>query len=305
MSFLVGRYKLQGTPDKMLATLRQAQVDDKVAEKRTRSFGCTSAVVFLIGFGSLFFEAFAVAMGMGVVFASCLVAASYWSRRNVDDRKIEVPLRLLEIARADLSPTCILNLELDFRTYHNDRCRTGPENWAQTWMTLKGKLADGNRFKIQVEWIIRRREKAKHRGRKVKERLRDRVTLGLRVNPRSYPWPQQVSEALVMAPPPAPLLLSWVRPLPGRLEICLTTPPQLKFGLGLTSQAQDGVQITGDTLLGTLVWTYRGLKVAKARVIPSEGAAVPTGAARAKGPRGGAPHGTQATQAPPPPRPPF
>lgn len=269
MSLLENRYRFDGTPQQVLGRLRQAQADDKIAEKRALHLGVLGFLAFLGLVAFLAMQIHALA-GVAVVLMLALWWGALWyKRRDVDDHKLAVPVRFLDIARADMPPDTVLGLTLDLAGYDKPGYHVSGDAYRQKWLTLDAKLSDGNRLGLEVEWLVKRRTKAKHRGTRVKERSRDRVTLALRLNPRLYPSPQRVAEALRAGPPPGPLKVAGVRPGEHDLAISLATAPRLRVGTGLRCRAQDAVQITGDTLLGTLVWLYRGIKVAKAATLPS------------------------------------
>jgi hypothetical protein len=277
----VDLHQRSDTPDRLLAIFEEAHTSDKWAEGRARLFlglglaGLIGGVIIgVVGAGT---EALAIAAAGGALVVGgivCLIVRARYKRYDLEDRKLATVTQFLKIVAADSPQTAPINVAIDFRSYLK---ATSPaessggwgepklKRYQHSWLHLAGSLLDGNRYDLEVTDHISRKEKPKRKYTKVKERIGSRICLGLRLHSR-YGAAEGVAGALVKLPPPAGLTATAVRGRGRALSVVLACTPTVST----TSRAGrhvsgPGLEVTGNTLLGALLWCYEGLALGAQR----------------------------------------
>lgn len=266
----VGRHVLVGTPTELLAKLERMHLHDKRAEKlASRSRKLTLGGAVTLGVLSLpvtgpFGLIGAVGGGM---FGSWLID-EFSDSFNLDDHKVEACRTLLRTLEVDLRPDVQLKLTVDFRqptdTSFTTKTIDGNERaFGQTWLNVRGTLADRTQFELEVTRQGRYRKKPKRKCTKLKVCGRDEIRLCLRVDPRHYPGLTNV--AALLGPPPLSMRGRVARVSAERLTLQLRTLVGRTVGFSNTIPrfSPELKLATGAHLLGSLAWAWRALKVVK------------------------------------------
>ncbi len=275
-------HHFENKPTPLLRRFEAAQVTDKEAERKLRLFrvGCvgfavaTAASFFLAINYPWLFALSALLLTVVVVFA---IQARKYTQYDLDDRKLETVVRLLQMLRVDTPPDEDVKLAVDFRDYRKggkqlSRQSSGVFNsetsykYSHGWLDLSGILADGNGFRLAVTESIYRKERKKRKYTKVKERIQGLVTVEVRLKVSRYGDPQAVMTALEQAPSPAPLVLKKIRVRGRKLAVSLVTEWAMKTK-GRYGPEQHGQEhlIDGDAVLGALLWVYNALGTASGK----------------------------------------
>ncbi|HEX8434073.1 hypothetical protein [Archangium sp.] len=215
-----------------LRFLRDFDVDKEKRQGRAFSMGCGAllfAGVILCFVGSLVTNVFAIPVFLGGCAVLLLgtgiysfVRHSRYKRLNLENRRYELVTRMLELLRADISPTEPVGLQMDLRPETDagklrgeSRTRSGwsVKHYVDPWLSLEGRLLDGTHFNLKmIERIdMRSRSKRNARGKtKTKTRRESDALLRvrLRVKPSRYQHLQRLgprAKGAVQLPPGARL----------------------------------------------------------------------------------------------------
>src|SRR5512145_514752 len=192
-------YRLSELPDALIATLENAAVLDKRAEKQTMTFGCASGLCFVGGIGGISLGAglhwafIPVGILSFVAFVVLLTLSILKNRFDIDDRKIKTALRVIKVLRPDMAGGERVQLMLDFRDYQKGGTSLpvdaaqggfgGPKlyKYSHPWLELRTRLADGTAVMATFAERVTRREKPKRKRTKVTERFVGEVGLLVRL----------------------------------------------------------------------------------------------------------------------------
>lgn len=198
-------YVAAGSPAELAEDLRRIRELDREAESRVETFrtwaalswiGCV--VTGLIGFVQPWlWLASAALVVSGVVTA---VRRNAWMRLDVENRRYEAAVRLLDILGGDIDPAAPVQLQLrlvrtgDASNLKAERHAHGydVELFENRWLSLGGALLDGSRFELGVVELLQKRSRSRRSasGRlktKRKQKSRELATLELRVKDRKHP----------------------------------------------------------------------------------------------------------------------
>lgn len=272
-------YSFCGRCPLVLASLDQFCEDDKRAEKVKNDSGAVAGIFAFLGIIAICFVGIWSWMWFGVL-ASVLCAIGalgvyiYASGHDLDEARVGVARGLVQILQTDVPEKSKLRLKIDLRSYlRPEFLKSQYEQvkvYAQPWLQVQAKLADGSSVAITVVRHARRKTKMVKKSRqnggvelklKVKERLAESVTVGLKAAPGRHPDLQGLAQHL--DEPPLELQLQSVRAQGNELTTRVMT-------------AQNHY-LSADAVLAVLVWIFRGLKRLTADTI----AARPAGRAAA------------------------
>lgn len=283
----VARHELKGSCDTLLWRIRESTAQDKAAESSSRRWGTAAVLLVLVTLPLLLsltgrwatkhrhrrlkaaVQALGALTGLGGLF--CGVKAWREKDFDLDDAKLAAVKRFLDIAKVDIPKDAPLAVDVDFRTYNNGGQVVGKEGglfssvktyrYRHDWLSVSGSFIDGNRFRLAVTDRVTRKEKSKRKYTKVRESRRSRVRLLLSLKDR---WGGAAGAAAVAkAGPEGPhrpravasrgnvVIADWMT------AQCLTQTGRY----GTTGKADN--RVSGDDLLGSLVWTYAALHRAR------------------------------------------
>ncbi len=199
------------------------------------------------------------------------VKMSQASDFDLDDRKLETVVKLLRMLNADTPQESEVTVDIDFRSYKKGGEKLKDEKpapWQQqlayehSWLGLRGVLMDGNRYDLRVTDLAAVKKKTKRKYTKVKERIRSRLDIALRLKSAD---PAQVAAHLEQSARPASLVLRSARHRGRRLTCSLMTPEYTWFK-GRGDAVRDAVRetgpehrVSGDHILKALLWIYDGV----------------------------------------------
>jgi len=262
------KYTLVGSPASLLEQLDKIQREDKLAEGKAGkscSLGCLGLVLsWALPVMVVPSDAAAGVTALGSLGA--LVGSWFyyhrWKQHDLDDAKLAVARRLLEVLRVDLRDTVQAELTLDFREAHLGPFVTKTEGikkyYRQTWLELSTVFADSTRCAVQVTRQGRYREKVKRRGNKIRHVRADRISVSLRVDPARYPD----LSGVVLGDPPKDLQGRGVRAAGSRLTAAAVTPTAIYDNVRGVADSPENLA-NPKRILGVLAWAWRGMKVVK------------------------------------------
>ncbi len=193
-----------------LRFLRDFDLDKEKGQSRTFSVGCSAllfAGVLLCFLSSLTTTIFALPVFLGGCAVLLLgtgifsfVRHSRYKRLNLENRRYELVTRMLELLRADISPSEPVALRIDLRPdtdttklrgESTTRSGWSVKHYVDPWLSLDGRLLDGTHFSLKmIERVdMRSRSRTNARGKtKTKTRRESDALLRirLRVKPSRY-----------------------------------------------------------------------------------------------------------------------
>jgi len=273
-------HELEGSIPELLSRLEQAQLSDATAEARVKRYGTWFLVCLIFGlvgwlplaFVGVFLDTTApVALSpISLVAAVVLKVLQIRARRfDVVNRYLEVAVRVLRMLAADTAQGARVALRLDLRGYESAGRvveKTGgffssvkTRKYSHPWFQLTGALVDGTRYQLAVTDTVGRKTQSKRKYTKVKERFRSQIALRMRMRAR-YGAIEPVVSALEAAAPPSPLKRVAVTGSGNSLEVRLATPATGSTkGRYRTTPLDPKRLVSGDMVLGALLWTWDGV----------------------------------------------
>ncbi|MEI7831892.1 MAG: hypothetical protein WCJ56_01660 [bacterium] len=275
-----------GTIDNHLALLHNIERQDKMIEAQAAEtqrrlvwsiIGIIAAVGLLILIGNV--SPNLLPIGFIVLVMSVAIAFGVWAKlgdqkkQDIEDRRIQLPLKFLGVIGRDISPAVPVALNVDFQGYkvHGKLLEQNRGNmlnpvstfkYADNWFGARGKLADGNRFNVSIKQNIKRKEKRKRKYTKVNERIDEDITLVLRISPTRYPNWQLLNQYLSPGVHDN-LQITRLHVAPDGLRLVCTTPEVNNVYVlnSATSPSTTGATLAdGDTLLRLFLYVYNQLE---------------------------------------------
>jgi hypothetical protein len=275
-----------GTVDEILNGLRDLQKRDDLIEaqarlcgKKATRWGIGLGVCFVLGIISLVLSLlplFGVVFVVGIACLICMiywiVQSSRWSAQDMEDRRLALALKFFEVLGRDVpkKAKCAVDINFDGYLQHGQLLEQQGGGWlnpitvkkfADTWFTARGRLSDGNQFRVSIEQVVRRKEKRKRKYTKVNERIVEEVTLALKISPESYPNWQQLAQTLTTGGVDGSLNVTRVQALDGIARIVGEMPMMVsnkgRYG---TQTSGENHLATGDTLLRLFLYVYDKLQ---------------------------------------------
>ncbi|MBI3928688.1 MAG: hypothetical protein HY319_24320 [Armatimonadetes bacterium] len=288
----VDRHDLKGTCIRLLELLAQAHASDKAAEKekkRGSTVGCTGCLLTFAAFPvlGLMLDADGSAIP-GIVLVVLGLGAAGWGWRHystydafdLDDHKLGAVRRCLELLQVDMRPEGEVTAVVDFRKadtdpflQHKETVGSSPfgdvmaYQYRQPWLELQGRLLDGTGYSLEIVRLLKSKVKPKKKGRrKVKSLIQDRISVQLRTQSAHYPDVSPLIDSLP-AQLPAQLRIRSLQAQGDRVQACFETPVATRLEYRSTSEQNVEHLGSADSLVGALVFLYRGLKQVKAGAV--------------------------------------
>ncbi len=202
------RYEKEAQAGELMADLKEMRSLDRVYEGKVRRFLWIGIPSVLAGIGGAILCGAAlenpalaglVGIPLGLVGLVCIVLAILNKRGDLDDRRYELPGRLLGLLDRDVAPDQPYALVIDFRpTDHKEKFERKGEagTWKvkyyrDPWLTLSGRFLDGTHFTLEgvelqqnrSKWKRSRSGKMKH---KTKKKHGAEFQLALKFKPERY-----------------------------------------------------------------------------------------------------------------------
>lgn len=263
----VARHSLNGTCEALLATFDEASRVDKSSESQERLFGCLAVVSGIAGVVGLGLQP-VLGLGLLALVIPLIVLYRMSASQDLDNRRLDMVRRFLRVVRADVAPTATLRVDVDFRDYPRKEFQTAPDAYSMPWLTVRGRLADDSSFRMDVTCDVKRKTRRKRKYNKVKERLQEHLVLRLTPSPRRYP----ALEGFAPGDPPNGLWQRQLQVANGTVEARLASAvAQRVTARSVLLDTTGAALLTGDRLLASMVWMYRGLKSLKAQAMGTPG----------------------------------
>ncbi len=275
---------VSGTIDQHLKNLHDIERQDNIIEMQAAEtqkqmlIWIIGAVVgllllmFLNSQGTVF-----VALGI-IILLPCavmsIITGIKWSglkKQDIEDRRIQLPLKFLGVLGRDIEINTPVTLNVDFQGYkvhgklleENKGGMLNPIStfkYADSWFGARGKLADGNRFNVSIKQNIKRKEKRKRKYTKVNERIDEDITLVLRISATRYPNWQQLNQLLSPGMHDN-LQITRLHVAEDGIRLVCTTPETVNMrGRGGSNTTMGNNLADGDTLLRLFLYVYNQLE---------------------------------------------
>jgi hypothetical protein len=180
-----------------LRFLRDLDANKEKLQARTSKVGWSSLALA----GILTFTGLILLMPIpAAVSIGAFVLHSRHKRLNLENRRYELVSRVVELLKADISPSEPVQLRIDLRPETHDKklrgeskTRTGwdVKHYIDPWLTVEGRLLDGTHFRLDMteridvrsRWKKTSRGKTKHKSKRLADSL---LRVRLRVKPERY-----------------------------------------------------------------------------------------------------------------------
>lgn len=216
----------------------------------------------------------------GIAFVVSIVIYIIQARKDLDNRKLEIAIDMVGKIGEDIPPANPCAIMIDFKEYRKGGKQLSKSgSWATSqefqyvhpWFNFSGKLYDGNKFDVDIEMYVKRKEKRKRKYTKVKEAFSEKATLSVRMNPKIYPNPAEVAQNIPTGITPYGFEIKRALGTDKALKVTLETGTcVIVQGRGSKSGTLDKL-INGDRLLGLFIQTYSGIaKSRPASAIPAQ-----------------------------------
>lgn len=220
-----------------------------------------------VGIGALVTSVVILLIGGGLRFS--------FSRLNLEDRRYELAAGVIDFIRRDLHPESKVEIDIDFSHHNHERnfVRAGRvrqwnvKYYSNTWLILKGRLLDGNHFKLVViEKQQDRSCKKRSRSGKVKHKSKTKnsseLICAIKPKVKNYRFTKGlVGQLKKNTRLPKWVHLKSIRVSKGVINIRSNTTIPWDVSRGQEKQQRDGVQWSVMSLLAI----YRTLNALKTR----------------------------------------
>jgi len=269
-------FSVNDTVDSIKSRLDELMYYDRIIEKnlgKARTFlwiagilTFLSFIFMLIGIPAPFFLVILFLLLPALIYHSTMTS------RDLENRRIELGRALFNIIGQDIKPGSECFVEIDLQGYQKhgqmlDRESSGlfasssRSRYVDKWFSTKGKLCDGNVFKISIEQSVKRSEKRKRKYTKVTETITESMKFILKVDRDSYPNISKISTLLSTAVTVAGLEIRKIQFSGGIVRLQAETAPY-RSTKGRSGRVEQGIEnlITGKTLVSLFVHFYRNLE---------------------------------------------
>lgn len=257
--------------DQVSTELRELHASDKLAEKEAAKWRTRATIFFWLMLinGFIGFVVFPLLILVPVwlvpflIFRKKRIAAE---NQDVDDRKVHAAGRLLHVLGPETMKKKPVKLFLDFFGYEKAPPESkqmswgsGTMEWTKKWMEMSFMLLDGSRVSLEAISNVKRKQKAKRKWTKKKDRIVEDLVVTLKppagkaLNPNG---PKALAAMLEQHPT---LELKRVQPKQGAVVCQIRTRPavrQLTRYQGWTDQGLDAL-LDGDRTIAAVISTYR------------------------------------------------
>lgn len=259
----------------LVRRLRQLLDFDAEVERQLRLWngvmiGCWIGTVVILFFLATSVPFIGLPLGILCLGMAIYATVQYYKFKNEDmeNRRLELPLRFLEILGRDIphKRKCRLNVNFDGYEKHGQllnqsgnmfTCRL--KEYEDHWFSAKGSLCDNTLFRVNILQSVKRKEKSKRKYTKVNERITEKIKLTLRVSPEAYPEWAKLDQLLQQGGVPETEIAYAVSN--GTVRIVAVRQPAKRCSNRSGQQTQDEHNLTsGDTLLQLFMYVYAQLQ---------------------------------------------
>ncbi|MBK8011608.1 MAG: hypothetical protein IPK13_09665 [Deltaproteobacteria bacterium] len=279
-------------PRALLARCDELRIADKRAERRKALFGKLALGsflgVFILFLAGAVLEQFYLLPLAGLLFlgfVGSLIARGVAGAADIDDLKLDVAETLCRVMASDLKKRAPVGLSLDFRGYDKGKpaadstrfwSSTGVKTFVRPWLRMNMTLLDGTRVLVEAETHCKRKQRAKRKYTKMKDRVTDHLTLTFRPpadrtldREHASLIQQRLSltgrggprDASTRLPSAIGLELVRCRIKPREAVMCFRTAPSLRVRArgGWTGSNLERL-LDGRKAFGALILSYRSMK---------------------------------------------
>ncbi len=249
---------------------------DKRAERNKKRWGTIAIVSGIGAMVGLFVGAGAespLVLGLAglsfVLTIVSLILRSVLGSSDVDDRKLDVVRGLVKHLRPELKARRPLRVRLDFRGY--DRTRplgnttkwyraTGSKVFKRQWLTMNFVLLDGTTVHLEASSTCKRKQKAKRKYVKLKDKVVDELVIKYRPAKGRVLDPNKQSAVEAGVPKSQALSLVSCKIRPRVAQFVLRTRPGMRTRLR-SGWVQNNLKalLDGRKVLGGVIGSYRAL----------------------------------------------
>jgi len=261
----VDAYTFHEPADALVRRLEEAGVEDKAAERKSKILLVVTVVGWIGGLILTFATGLFPVLVIPVVLTVLYVRVK---RHDLDDRKLATALKFFRVLRADVPQDGVVDLRIDFRDHRKGGRLVSKEGglgrpkvfqYEHAWFAARARLADGNEIQVAVTADVTRKEKPKRKYTKVRERWFETVEITARLKD-VYGDAAAIAEKLRGSGPPTGMVVRRVAGADGRVRASFETPEFREMtARGGSSVSGQENRVTGDFLLGAVVWFYRGI----------------------------------------------
>jgi hypothetical protein len=199
---------LRETGPVLAQRLRQVTSADDATESGRRLFAWLSAAFSALAVISFFaFPPLALVLLPAAIV--CLVVWSRYRAADLDDQRLALATELVDTLAPDISDKTPAALDLR----HGDMFQFGRVTNYQKpgsvlggqvsscecediWFSLRGRFRDRTAFRIAAAAVGKRKSKAKRKYTRINDRIREKVTLSLRLQPEEYPHLERLESCI-------------------------------------------------------------------------------------------------------------
>ncbi len=266
----------KGTVDSIKARLDELMGYDRSIEKKLKKATTLLWIAGLLTFICFFIVFAGIPAPFILVFIVFLIPALIYRSRlaslDLENRRIELGRALFNVVGQDISPETECTVEIDLQGYQKhgqllEKQKAGllgsssRSRYIDKWFSVRGKLYDGNVFKITIEQSVKRAEKSKRKYTRITEAITESVKFILKVNKKSYPNLSDISSLLAPSVTVAGLEIKKIQASDAlvRLQAESATYRCTKGRYGKIEQGAENL-INGKTLISLFVHFYRELE---------------------------------------------
>ena len=183
-------FKHSEPPERLLELCQQLHESDKIAETEKAKWAKYAGGSFLFAFLSMFFSIgipipfvpFLIPLGGVIAGMVCLSRRGRAADNDIDDRKLDVLRHLVWALGPEMRKNRKVSSHLDFRGYDKVAPKddttswyssTGHKSYERKWLRVSFVLADGTQVRIQATTKCKRKQKAKRKYTKIKDKIVD------------------------------------------------------------------------------------------------------------------------------------
>lgn len=231
-----------GTPQQVMDQLIALRKKDLSVEKKKKRWGWASCstillvvVLFILGIrfnptgrnSNLLFGALGI---IGAGFVVSLIMYLVYKAKDFDNRKLLLAMDVLNFVKKDMpqKSRCKLTVSFDHYKKHGKLVNQDKAGfWGSTslycyedeWITMQGKLYDGNAFGLSINQMVKRKERRKKKYTKVKEKIQEDILLTLKIDPETYGGMAKITEKIQKGASAAGLSIRKVSFEEGKLKV--------------------------------------------------------------------------------------
>jgi len=268
-------FTASGTVDSIITRLDEMMVFDTVIERKLKKIAAPLWILVPLAIITLFLIPVLTAAPFIICIAIVVPLALYRASlagQDLENRKLELGRALFNVIGQDISPGTECSVEIDMQGYMKhgqmlDRQKEGffggltRSRYSDRWFSTRGKLCDGNVFKISIEQSIKRVEKTKRKYVKITECMSESMKFLIKINRERYTDISRLSSLLQPSVSTGNLLIKKVQVsdnlvrLQAETRVCRRTK-------GRYGTSEDGAEnlITGKSVISLFLHFYRELQ---------------------------------------------